>query len=80
MGNGKTVNKGVFGTGASGDIEYITNIHSVIDRINIARFYRLVNKIDKKAFIVEYDVNNIQGGALRKHLKWQVVVFGSFNI
>jgi uncharacterized membrane-anchored protein YitT (DUF2179 family) len=70
MGNGMTVYKGVSGSGSSGEVEDITIIHSVINRIDIARFYRLVNKIDKKAFIVEYDVNNIQGGALRKYLKW----------
>jgi uncharacterized membrane-anchored protein YitT (DUF2179 family) len=70
MGNGMTVYKGVSGSGSSGEVEDITIIHSVINRIDIARFYRLVNHIDKKAFIVEYDVNNIQGGALRKYLKW----------
>ena len=70
MGNGMTVYKGVSGSGSSVEVEDITIIHSVINRIDIARFYRLVNHIDKKAFIVEYDVNNIQGGAMRKYLKW----------
>lgn len=70
MGNGMTVYKGVSGSGSSGEVEDITIIHSVINRIDIARFYRLVNNIDKKAFVVEYDVNNIQGGAMRKYLKW----------
>lgn len=70
MGNGMTIYKGIAGIGSSGEVEDITIIHSVINRIDIARFYRLVNTIDKKAFIVEYDVNNIQGGALRKYLNW----------
>jgi uncharacterized protein YebE (UPF0316 family) len=30
--------------------------------------YRVVDKIDPKAFIVEFDVNTVKGGVLRHYL------------
>lgn len=28
----------------------------------------MIEKIDKKAFIIEFDVNNVKGGILKKYL------------
>ncbi len=43
-------------------------IHTVINRIDIRRTYRLIEDIDKNAFIIEFDVNNIKGGLLKEYL------------
>jgi uncharacterized protein YebE (UPF0316 family) len=41
----------------------------VINRIDIAKFYRTVNELDPKAFIVEFDVNNVKGGSIRRYVE-----------
>lgn len=51
------------GVQSEGDI-----IHTVINRIDIRRTYNLIDTIDAEAFIIEFDVNNIKGGILRKYL------------
>ena len=43
-------------------------IHTVINRIDMRRTYNLIDKIDPKAFIIEFDVNNVKGGILNKYL------------
>ena len=43
-------------------------IHTVINRIDIRRTYNLIDTIDKNAFIIEFDVNNIKGGKYTKFL------------
>ena len=40
----------------------------VIHRIDIRKTYNAIDKIDPKAMIVEYDINNIKGGVLRRTL------------
>jgi len=32
------------------------------------RTYTLINQIDQNAFIIEFDVNNVTGGILKKYL------------
>jgi uncharacterized protein YebE (UPF0316 family) len=39
-----------------------------VNRIDIKKMYRVVDKIDPKAFIVEFDVNTVKGGVLRHYL------------
>ncbi len=43
-------------------------IHTVINRIDIRRTYNLIETIDPKAFVIEFDVNNIKGGVYTKFL------------
>ncbi len=55
------------GSGKSGKIKNQNAIHTVINRIDIKRTYNLIEKIDESAFIIEFDVNNVQGGKLKKY-------------
>lgn len=68
VGVGLTVYKGSQGYGSRGKQDDINIIHTVINRIDIRRTYRSVDQIDSDAFIIEFDVNNIKGGVLRKYL------------
>ena len=68
LGVGMTLYKGTRGVGTSGKQEDFDIIHSIINRIDIKKMHRIVNAIDKEAFIVEFDVNNVKGGVLRHYL------------
>ena len=65
---GMTIYAGSKGHGQRGEIDHTEIIHTVINRIDINRTYRLIEKIDAKAFIIEFDVNNVKGGILKKYL------------
>tara|TARA_R110001632_G_scaffold45520_3_gene115752 strand:+ start:2333 stop:3229 length:897 start_codon:yes stop_codon:yes gene_type:complete len=71
VGVGMTIYKGVKGFGSKGKQEDAHIIHTVINRIDIRRTYRAIDSVDKEAFIIEFDVNNIKGGVLRKYLSKQ---------
>ena len=68
LGAGMTLYKGRKGFGSKGEIEDFDIIHTIINRIDIKKMYRIVANIDEDAFIVEFDVNNIKGGVLRRYL------------
>jgi uncharacterized membrane-anchored protein YitT (DUF2179 family) len=68
LGVGLTVYKGSSGFGSQGHTEDFDIIHTIINRIDIKKMYRLINDIDKEAFIVEFDVNSVKGGVLRHYL------------
>ena len=68
LGTGMTLYKGTRGIGGSGKTEDIDIIHIIINRIDIKKMYRIVEKVDPKAFIVEFDVNTVKGGVLRHYL------------
>jgi uncharacterized membrane-anchored protein YitT (DUF2179 family) len=68
VGAGMTLYKGSRGVGKRGIQSQGDIIHTVINRIDIRRTYNLIDKIDNEAFIIEFDVNNIKGGILRKYL------------
>ncbi|WP_111684420.1 YitT family protein [Winogradskyella tangerina] len=68
LGTGMTLYKGTRGVGSSGKQEDFDIIHTIINRIDIKKMYRIVNRIDEKAFIVEFDVNTVKGGVLRHYL------------
>ncbi|WP_299211003.1 YitT family protein [uncultured Dokdonia sp.] len=67
IGVGATVYKGASGYGSSGQQDDIRIIHTVVNRIDIRKTYRLLNKIDETAFIIEFDINNVKGGVLRHY-------------
>lgn len=67
-GIGMTVYKGGKGYGHRGVKDQKEIIHTVINRIDINQMYRLIEKLDDKAFIIEFDVNNVKGGVLKKYL------------
>lgn len=67
-GIGLTAYEGAKGFGSSGKKEQFEIIHTVLNRIDSKRVYRIINAMDKDAFIIEFDVNNVKGGVLRKYL------------
>ena len=67
IGVGVTVYKGASGYGTSGQQNETRIIHTIVNRIDIRKTYRLLEKIDNNAFIVEFDVNNVRGGVLRMY-------------
>ncbi|MFK7952444.1 MAG: YitT family protein [Ekhidna sp.] len=68
IGVGLTLYKGSRGFGKRGVQEEKDIIHTVINRIDIRRTYTMIDQVDQNAFIIEFDVNNIRGGILRKYL------------
>jgi uncharacterized membrane-anchored protein YitT (DUF2179 family) len=68
LGAGLTVYQGEKGYGSKGETFNLQIIHTIINRIDIKKLYRITDKIDPDAFIVEFDVNNIKGGVLRRYL------------
>jgi len=68
IGIGITIYKGAKGYGHRGTKVQKNIIHTVVNRIDMNRTYNLINKIDSNAFIVEFDVNNVKGGILKKYL------------
>lgn len=68
IGAGITSYMGSKGHGKRGMHKKGDIIHTVINRIDIRRTYNLIDRLDKDAFIIEFDVNNIKGGVFRKYL------------
>ena len=68
LGVGLTIYKGASGYGNQGKHEEFDIIHSIINRIDIKKMYKIVEEIDEKAFIIEFDVNTIKGGVLRHYI------------
>ena len=68
VGAGTTIYHGSGGFGKRGPQTNKEIIHTVINRIDIRRTYNLIDSIDKNAFIIEFDVNNIKGGIYTKFL------------
>ncbi len=67
IGIGMTLYKGSKGHGKRGIQSEKDIIHTVINRIDMRRTYKSIDKIDDNAFIIEFDVNNIKGGILKKY-------------
>ncbi|WP_425077524.1 YitT family protein [Psychroserpens sp. S379A] len=68
LGAGMTLYQGKKGFGSTGEKQNFDIIHTIINRIDIKKMYRIVADIDEHAFIVEFDVNNVKGGVLRRYL------------
>lgn len=66
--HGVTVYRGVKGYGKSGKKEKNQIIHIIVNRISVMRINRIVDVIDENAFIVEFDVNHVKGGKLKRTL------------
>lgn len=67
LGVGMTILNVDRGYGKKGMNENNTMIKTVINRIDIRKLEDIINQIDDDAFVLEYDVNNIKGGMLRKY-------------
>ena len=70
-GVGITIYAGRRGYGRKGLKDQKEIIHTVINRIDINRTYHLIEQLDEKAFILEFDVNNVKNGILKKYLSKQ---------
>lgn len=68
LGVGLTIYKGSSGYGNNGKHQDFDIIHSIINRIDIKKMYRIVEDIDENAFIIEFDVNTVKGGVLRHYI------------
>ena len=68
LGAGLTLYKGTSGFGSRGAAKDFDIIHTIINRIDIKKMYKIIDSIDEEAFIVEFDVNNVKGGVLRHYL------------
>jgi len=68
IGQGVTVYQGVKGYGKQGIKEAKEIIHVIINRIDTNRITLLINETDPQAFIIEFDVNNVTGGKVRRFL------------
>ncbi len=68
IGQGITVYQGVKGYGKTGITETKEIIHLVVNRIDVRRINRMINEIDQEAFIIEFDVNDIKGGEIRRFM------------
>ena len=69
LGVGLTIYKGEGGYGLSGERKDIKITHTVINRLDLRKIHRIIDDIDPDAFVVEYDINNIKGGVLRRYLR-----------
>ena len=68
LGAGMTIYKGEKGYGSKGETYDFNIIHSVINRIDIRKMHRVIDKVDPDAFLIEFDINHIKGGVLRRYL------------
>jgi len=68
VGIGMTILKGSKGFGSTGEIKDVEMIQTVLNRIDSKKVHRIIQSIDSNAFIIEFDVNNVKGGVLRKYL------------
>ena len=68
IGQGITVYQGIKGYGKTGVNEAKEIIHVVVNRIDSRRITRMIDDIDKDAFLIEFDVNDIKGGKIRRFL------------
>lgn len=69
LGVGMTVFKGERGYGKNGKTTDYFIIQTIVNRIDIRKIEQIVDEVDAGAFVVEYDVNTIKGGILRRYLK-----------
>ena len=68
IGQGMTIYQGTKGYGSLGEKQNLEIIHTVVNRIDTKKVYRVLKKVDKDAFVIEFDVNKVSGGVLRKYL------------
>jgi uncharacterized membrane-anchored protein YitT (DUF2179 family) len=68
VGSGMTIYKGERGLGNKGESKDFMIINMIINRIDIRKTYRVIESIDANPFVVEYDINSVRGGVMRRYL------------
>ena len=61
IGQGMTIYQGTKGYGSQGEKQNLEIIHTVVNRIDTKKVYRVLKKVDKDAFVIEFDVNKVSG-------------------
>ena len=69
LGVGVTLYHAEGGYEASGAPRRQLVIQTIVNRIDIRRLYRVVEEIDAGAFVIEFEVNAVRGGVLRRYLR-----------
>jgi uncharacterized membrane-anchored protein YitT (DUF2179 family) len=73
LGLGMTIYQGLKGYGKKGMQQNRQILHIIVTRIDINRINQAISRIDKDAFIIEFDVNQVKGGKIRRLLEKKVV-------
>lgn len=68
LGVGMTVYNNASGYGSTGKKERVNIIQTVINRIDINKALELIDEVDKAAFVIEFEVNKVHGGVLKRYL------------
>lgn len=68
VGAGITVYQARSGYGSTGKSADKRVIQTIINRIHLRKIHKIVDQIDPQAFVVEFDVNNVKGGVLKRYL------------
>jgi uncharacterized membrane-anchored protein YitT (DUF2179 family) len=67
MGYGATIYRGKRGyRKVEYDDKDLNIIHTIITRLELNKIYKVINNIDEKAFVVEFPVNDVMGGIVKK--------------
>ncbi len=66
---GYTIQDNITGHGSSGLNTNLKSLQLVVNRIDGRKLESIVRNSDPKAFIIQYDVNHVEGGVLRRFLK-----------
>lgn len=68
LGVGMTILNDASGYGSRGKRKNMAVIQTVINRIDINKTLELIDEIDPDAFVIEFDVNKVRGGVLKRYL------------
>ena len=67
LGYGATIYRGKRGYHKGNNMNLdLDIIHTVITRLEINKLHKVIENIDDKAFIIEYPINDAQGGIIKK--------------
>jgi uncharacterized membrane-anchored protein YitT (DUF2179 family) len=67
--NGFTNQDNVSGHCTSGPKSKLQSMQLVVNRIDYGSLESMVRKLDSRAFVMQFDVNHVAGGVLRRYLK-----------
>ncbi len=68
MNIGLTIFNDASGHGSTGKKHRMKIIQTVVNRIDINKALIIIEEIDPRAFVIEFDVNKVRGGVLKRYL------------
>ncbi len=66
---GFTIQENVSGHGKNGQKNGLKSLQLVVNRIDGKRLENMLRSVDPSVFIIQYDVNHVSGGVMRRFLK-----------